>query len=59
MALFKLQKSRIQKDRDTLSKKQEAAKKLYEDPSGQRFTADQINDILEREEKVSRKMSLE
>ena len=55
MALFKLQKSRIQKDRDTLSKKQEAAKKLYEDPSGQRFTADQINDILEREEKVSRK----
>jgi len=46
-----LLREKIENDRKILEKKKEAAEQLYENPYGQKFSANEIEEILDREEK--------
>ena len=52
VAQFKIQKAKINQDRQVLAKKKGVSDKVFESPHGQKFTPDEIKEILDREEQV-------
>ena len=53
LAQFKIQKSKIKQDREILAKKKGVSDKVFENPHGQKFTPNEIKEILDREEQVN------